>query len=80
VLSTGAEGPSRDLLQRSAAAGVPVCSLYDTADAVIATSGLGVSSGGDLQRLSAELSVLRDSPVRYARASLAGVVWASTNG
>lgn len=80
VLSTGADGPTRELLQLSAAAGVPVCSLYDTADAVIATSGLGVNSGGDLQRLSAELSMLRDSPVRYARASLAGVVWASTNG
>ena len=80
LLCTRAEGPPRDLLQLGAAAGVPVCSLEDTADAVIATSGLGVTGGGSLQRLAAELVALRDSSVRYARASLGGVVWAAANG
>ena len=77
VLSTGDDGPARARLEMSASAGVPTASLHDTSDAVIASTGLGITGRGDVQQLGRELAALHQSPMRYSRASLAGIVWAS---
>jgi|GEM_PF-226915 len=78
VLSTADVGPSRALLELSAAAGVPAVSLHDTADGCIGSTGMGATGGGDLQALATALVTLHQSPMQYSRASLAGIVWASS--
>lgn len=77
VLTTGDGGPSQSMLERCAAAGVPTVSLHDTGDALIETAGIGITGRGDLQVLGREIVALQQSQIRYARASLAGVVWAA---
>lgn len=77
MLCTGDAGPSRMLLERSARAGVPMVTLHDTGDVMVATAGIGVTGHGDLQRLGQELVSLQQSPMRYSRTSLAAIVWSS---
>lgn len=77
VVSTADAGPDRTLLALSAGAGVPTVSLHDTADTVLSTTGMGATGHGDLQQLVRELVAVQESSIRYSRASLAGIIWAS---